>query len=1116
MGLSWPRRPGTPRQIILGHCFQISDVNGSVDVHAVEPPYRLAVGEPARLDPGEAAKHPSRLLLARYQVVPFGGRQPDLARAESWLNDDTPMAVRLLHAAGGQGKTRLALKIAARCAAAGHTVWQATHPRLPSELNSIDLYDAPLLVVADYADRWPAEALLALIAQLHSLQEFTRIPVRLLCLGRSSHLWWSQVVNHFEYKPIKVDDERLEAVAADRDRASLYAGAADRFATVLGVPPRAWPPPAGLGGPEFGQILAVHMAALAAVLAHRYGHRQPTKPHEISAYLLLREYASWARGTQQAQDEKQQTLHQVTCAATLAGPLNWSNAEQALLRAGLAPAGGLIKEHRRYYPAELVDTVLEPLAPGRLGEDLIALSTPGHGFHDADTPTDPWILHAVPRLLITNRPRHPQRGRRRQIVRPPAWAPKMVTTLVETAQRWPHVASELLYPALRRSPELAIRAGGATLARLARLPKVDLEILEAVARHLPDERRSDLDLAAATLSEALVEHRLVHASGAAQRGDLLYEHAWRMSYVGAWFAAVTAAEDCVQIRRDLDDLADLAHALDALSWFQSKLNRRPDAVASAEESVAVCRRLVEHHPVQFRSHLARTLRYLGQRRHDLDRADATEPLEEAAVLLRELAAEDPDQYRADLAESLSALGMGLVGAGARALTLVTEAVEIYRQFVQPCPELADTLNNLGALSLRLQREELALASFQESVALYRRLTADSPHAHEPNLAMTLSNLDGSLARADRDDEALAAISEAVDIYRRLADTNPVHLACLADALHTLGARLWWLDRRDEALATAGEAVRFYRLLVTRNAEAYRPELASKLSDYCAYLIDLGRGEEALPWMKEMVSIRRRLAAEDATSHRRDLAASLSRLGDQLAALGRNEPAVAWTEQAVGIYREMAAENPDVHRPALARCLRALATRQFASRQDGRAAIEESAALGRELVVASPTDYLIELAQSLDVLRDHLMAGGHPRALAVAAEVAPAWRWLARTSPAAHQPSLLRALQRLGYLLAQAGRTEEALAPTAELVRLYQLLAAADPETHRLPLAKAAERYANRLGAVGRHEEALNPLRAALKIYRQLDASADLARALAALDRCLAKMAAIPDPGRRRG
>ncbi|MBU2669585.1 tetratricopeptide repeat protein [Actinoplanes bogorensis] len=966
--------------------------------------------------------------------------------------------------------------------------------------------------MADYADRWPAEALLDLIIHLNRLRDVTGIKVRLLCLGRSSHLWWSLVVNHFVGQPVKVDDERLEAVAADRDRTRLYAEAAGRFAAALGVPVRAWPPPAGLGDPEFGQILAVHMAALAAVLAHQRGDKQPETPHEVSSYLLTREYASWSRGTRQAPDGMQQTLHQVTCAATLAGPLNWTDAEKVLTRAGLAPAGALINEHRRFYPPESAGTVLQPLAPGRLGEDLIALSTPGHGFHGADTPTDPWMLHVVPRLLIFTQPHHghrPHRGLRRQVVPSPTWTPKMMLTLVETAYRWPHVASELLYPVLHRSPELAIRAGGATLARLARLPEVDLDVLEAVDRRLPDKRRADLDLAAAALSEALIEKRLVQAGGASRRATLLYEHAWRMSQVGAWFAAVNAAEDCAHIRRDLDDLPDLAHALDALSWFQSKLNRRPDAVATAEESVAVCRRMAKRDWLRFRSHLARTLRYLGHRRHDLDRADATEPLEEAVTLLRELAADDPDQYRADLAESLATLGMRLVGAGHRALHLVAEAVETYRQIVLPGSELADTLNDLGVLAVRLHRPELALSSYQESADLYRRLVAGNPDAYEASLALTLGNLDGSLATAGRDDAALAAISEAVDIYRRLAETNPVHLAALADALDTLSVRLWALDRHDDALASADEAVAICRRLAARNAETYLPVLASKLSDYCAHLINSGRGEEALPGMKEVVAIRRRLVRKDPATHRRDLAASLNSLGDQLAALGRKEPAVTWTEQAVDLYREMAAENPGAHRPTLARCLRALATRQFAAHQDGRAAIEESAALSRRLAAASSTDYLIELAQSLDVLRDHLMAGGHPRALAVAAEVTPAWRDLARTSPGAHQQSLIRALQKLGQLLAKAGRTDEALAPSAELVRLYQRLAATDPENYRLPLAKAAERLATRLSAVGRHQEALSPLLAAVKIYRELDASTDLTRGLSILDRCRAKLSDHP-------
>jgi hypothetical protein len=56
---------------------------------------------------------PSRMLNARFAVVPFTGRDGDLAELHQWKGEGPRLAVRWLHGPGGQGKTRLAAKLAA-------------------------------------------------------------------------------------------------------------------------------------------------------------------------------------------------------------------------------------------------------------------------------------------------------------------------------------------------------------------------------------------------------------------------------------------------------------------------------------------------------------------------------------------------------------------------------------------------------------------------------------------------------------------------------------------------------------------------------------------------------------------------------------------------------------------------------------------------------------------------------------------------------------------------------------------------------------------------------------------------------------------------------------------
>ncbi|HEY0696280.1 MAG TPA: hypothetical protein VGD43_00540, partial [Micromonospora sp.] len=65
---------------------------------------------------------PSRLLDARTGVVAFTGRDRERADLYAWRESQPRLAVRWLHAPGGQGKTRLADEIATSASADGWKV----------------------------------------------------------------------------------------------------------------------------------------------------------------------------------------------------------------------------------------------------------------------------------------------------------------------------------------------------------------------------------------------------------------------------------------------------------------------------------------------------------------------------------------------------------------------------------------------------------------------------------------------------------------------------------------------------------------------------------------------------------------------------------------------------------------------------------------------------------------------------------------------------------------------------------------------------------------------------------------------------------------------------------
>ena len=154
------------------------------------PVYLLAEHRPAQEpDSGWLVAQPSRMLNARYAVVDFTGRGTEQAELTTWRHTGSRLAARWLHAPGGQGKTRLAAELAFQTAAAGWKVAVATHGpgavHPPPGSQDLRLGGAAgLLLLVDYADRWPLTHLTWLFSNAVFHQQ---VPTRLLLLARSAH-----------------------------------------------------------------------------------------------------------------------------------------------------------------------------------------------------------------------------------------------------------------------------------------------------------------------------------------------------------------------------------------------------------------------------------------------------------------------------------------------------------------------------------------------------------------------------------------------------------------------------------------------------------------------------------------------------------------------------------------------------------------------------------------------------------------------------------------------------------------------------------------------------------------------------------------------------------------
>ncbi|MFF5483630.1 tetratricopeptide repeat protein [Streptomyces sp. NPDC012935] len=995
-------------------------------VYQWKPAYRIedfptiARPVPARM----LAEQPSRLLRAVHQVVPFTGRHRDLDELARWRDDPVErLSIRLVHGPGGQGKTRLAAHFADLSGEAGWTVWQAAVNEAgadPIATSSLPDAGAGILLVADYAERWPAMDLRKLLQE--PLVHRTGVPVRILLLARPAGVWWESLDTWIgDTLDAPAELHPLLPLADDpQTRAALFRQARDHFADHLRLPSDQADhigPPLGVDSDkDYAQILTIHIAALAAVDAHLHNDPAPVSPARASAYLLKRERAHWSALHQRSSQPLSTTpeaMGRTVLTATLTRPLARTHGWAALAQAGLADstdaANALLDDHRYCYPPPHADparavTVLEPLYPDRLGEDFIGLTTPA----DPNTPgtphplpgaiTDDWAHQAAERLILGHT----------NTAAPAPWTRDALTVLIETARRWPHVAIGQLFPLLKKHPELAIQAGGIALATLAGLDTLDITVLEAIEPHLPPDRHTDLDVGIAALTVRLAQHRLATTEDPAEHARTHDELARRQSNAGLRQDAVTAGQTAARswhtlTRTDPTHKPDLAHSLSNLGTFLSDVGRRQEALTVTKQAVEIRRRLAWVNPAAFEPGLATSLTNLGAQQSKVGRwNEALAVTTEAVKVYRRLAASNPAAHESDLATSLSNLGAFLSVEGQRkeALAPTEEAVEIRRRLAagNPAahePDLAHSLTNLGARLSENGRWEEALISEMEAVEIRRRLAAGNPTAYEPDLAHSLTNLGNRLSEVGRGEEAVAVTREAVEAHRRLAASNPAaHESDLATSLSNLGASLLEVGRGEEAVAVTREAVEAHRRLAASNPAAHEPVLARSLYNLGLILSELGRRDEALAPAEEAVEIRRRLAAGNPAAHAFDLARSLNNFGNFLAGVGRRQEALTVTRQAVEIFRRLAAGNRAAYEPDLATSLINLGSwmREVGRPLEAFTAAREAVEICRPLVADEPAQFLIPLCNGLALQGKLFIDAGWVR------EASEIQRWLADNDP----------------------------------------------------------------------------------------------------------------------
>lgn len=881
---------------------------------------------------------PSRMLDARAEVVGFTGRAAESAELAAWRDADARFAVRWLHGEGGQGKTRLANRLAAESRRAGWKVVSAVHgtdahpPAEGSQDLRPDGHEGVLLLV-DYADRWPLSDLSWLF---HNRLLRRPVPVRVLLIGRSASGWPALRGKLDQLREgIDTSDLYLAPLPDDgsaRDR--MFTAARDCFAVHYPdvTDPRAIAPPGPLSTPGFGLTLVVHMAALVAVDAAARGRRPPGDVVGLTVYLLDREHENWRQLYENSGHgldfrTSDAVMARAVFAAILAGPADRQAALGVLeLLMPRAPAERILLDHAVCYPPTDPGraNTLEPLLPDRLAEDFLALMLPGSPV--SGHPTDAWAA-AVPAALL----------RRGEDGAAPPWAPRTLAYLAAAADRWPHVGDGHLYPVVRADPRLVLDAGSAALTALARIGEGELAdgdllgVLESIDTVLPGLRHVDLDPGIASVAERLTARRLA----------------------------------------DADDHGDQAVLLSRLATRYDHAGLVGKAVASADESARIFRRLAAVDPDANLAGLGGTLTHLGgylsaRGRH----AEALATAEEAAGIFRQLVASDPARHLPGLSGALVNLGSLLSAQGEqeRALRVTLEATAILMRLADTDPAahlfpLATTLDNLGRVFSDLGRPEDSLKASEQAVTLFRLIAERNSAACLPDLARALHHRGHWLSQLGRPEEALRAVREAVAIDRRLVASNPgAHQAHLAASLDNLGASLIGTERPDEAVPAFEEAVALFRHLAEADPGSREPDLAKALGNLGAGYARLGRLDEAVSALREGTGIGRRLAAADPRAHLLDHARAVDNLVVLLTALDLPEVLPA-LQEAVAARRRLAETDPGAHRAELAKALAGMAGRRAADPgglPHARAALEEAAFLLLDLAAREPRTYAQDL------------------------------------------------------------------------------------------------------------------------------------------------------------
>ncbi|GIG69498.1 hypothetical protein [Phytomonospora endophytica] len=251
-----------------------------------------------------------QLLLPRYAVVPFQGRDEVRPGLLGWCRGPRAFDLAVITGEGGAGKTRLAAQICAEITAEG---WDSGFIADDALLPPPEVL-RPTLLVVDYAEPH-AEAVGAFIRAMNARGHGP--PVRLLLVARTDvrdGRWWRDLNARSEglAEHLRPPLAPLNSIPLSIEERGAHAAAA---LTAFGAAPGTELP--ALDTPEYSHPMRLHMAALLTAREEEPGTREG-----VLGQFLAREERLWLDAWTPAPDDEDRILTgQAVALVALASPL---------------------------------------------------------------------------------------------------------------------------------------------------------------------------------------------------------------------------------------------------------------------------------------------------------------------------------------------------------------------------------------------------------------------------------------------------------------------------------------------------------------------------------------------------------------------------------------------------------------------------------------------------------------------------------------------------------------------------------------------------------------------------------------------------------------------------